>query len=82
MAKKTKPGRRKKVVRKKQLPTRYVGFDNIPTDTGDILADLEELAVVVESIFEARVSEIEDIDIDAATMIALLKDSVEELDED
>ena len=83
--KKTKPGKRKKPVRTKIPKTKvYQSWDEINADKGPsgIIADLEELAVVIDSILEASVLEIEDLVIDASSMVEFLKDSVEALDED
>ena len=85
MTKKTKPGKRKKPsARKKSTQTKVYQSRNdirpIDKEPSDILDDLEELAVVVDSIIEASVLEIEDLVIDAASMIESIKDSVEVLD--
>jgi hypothetical protein len=85
MVKKTKPGKRKKPVRTKIPKVKvYQGWDAIHADRGpdEIIANLEELAMVVESILEASISDIEDLVIDADSMIESIKDSVEALDED
>ena len=86
MVQKKKTCRKKKLsALKKKTPTKvYQNWSAIrpeDKDPEDILADLEELAVVVDSILEASITEIEDLVIDANSMIESIKDSVEALDD-